>query len=61
MTKDAALKRKLESITRLTKAASELLEATNSILDRADALLEDIERERSERALPPLPPDARVH
>jgi uncharacterized protein YoxC len=61
MTKDAALKRKLESISRLTKAASELLTATNSILDRADALLEDIEREQIDRLLPPLPPDARVH
>jgi hypothetical protein len=61
MTKDAALKRKLESITRLTRAASELLEATNSLLDRADALLGDLEREQNERLLPPLPPDARVH
>jgi hypothetical protein len=39
----------------------ELLEATNSILDRADALLDDIARDQSERPRPPLPPDARVH
>lgn len=61
MTKEAALRRKLEAITRLTRAASELLEATNSILDRADALLEDIARDQSEQPLPLLPPDARIH
>ena len=64
MTKEAALRHKLEAITRLTRAASELLEATNSILDRADALLDDIVRDQSdhgERPLPPLPPDARIH